>query len=139
VTLDERRMRDLVGASRVAHFATTSADGRPHVVPICFAVADDVLWSAIDAKPKGPGPLRRVRSVMENPRAAALVDRYSDDWLGLWWVRLDGRARIVEANEPEGVRAIAALAERYAQYRETPPPGPVLALDIERWSGWQGE
>jgi PPOX class probable F420-dependent enzyme len=77
-------------------------------------------------------------NVAAEPRVTLLADAYDDaDWSALWWVRADGRARVLgDAQADEVRRAIALLAGRYSQYRDTPPAGPVLAVDVERWSGW---
>jgi len=137
VTGDEARR--LFAAARVARLATAGADGRPHIVPMVFAPDRDVLFSAVDAKPKRTTALRRLANVQENPRVAVLADHYDDaDWTALWWVRADGTARVLEDGDPEAGRARALLAARYAQYRATPPLGPVLAIAVERWSGWRG-
>ena len=120
-------------AARVARLATAGADGRPHLVPVCFAVDGDTVYSAVDElKPKATLRLRRLRNVAENPAVSLLVDHYDDDWSALWWVRADGRARVL----PDAPEAVALLAERYEQYRAAPPRGPVLAIDVERWAGW---
>ena len=130
--------RRLFAAARVARLATADAAGRPHLVPIVFAVAGDDVLSAVDAKPKRTTALRRLENVRQNPRVALLADHYDDsDWEALWWARADGTARVLDAGEPDAVRAVALLAERYAQYRAAPPHGPVLAVAVERWSGWR--
>ena len=122
----------------VARLATADAQGRPHLVPLVFAVAADTVYSAVDAKPKRGTALRRLANVAANPYVALLADHYEDDWRALWWVRADGTGRVLDAGGAEGRDAIARLVERYPQYRERPPPGPVLAVDVERWSGWSG-
>jgi PPOX class probable F420-dependent enzyme len=123
-------------AARVARLATVDAGGRPHLVPVCFAVDGDTVYSAVDeVKPKATLRLRRLRNVAENPAVSLLVDHYDDDWSALWWVRADGRARVLET-APD---AIALLAARYPQYAQAPPAGPVLAVDVERWSGWSAQ
>lgn len=135
--MDAERARALLGAARVAHLATADAGARPHLVPICLALEDDVIFSVVDHKPKRTTALRRLANVAENARACVLADHYDDeDWSALWWVRADGRARVLVDDDPERRRALELLAERYRQYREAPPAGPVLALDVERWSGW---
>jgi PPOX class probable F420-dependent enzyme len=124
----------------VARLATARPDGRPHLVPIVFAVspARDLVWTAIDWKPKSARGLRRLDNIRANPAVAVLVDEYSDaDWSALWWARADGRARVIEAADAPD--AIAALAERYEQYRSAPPAGPVIEVIVERWTGWSGE
>lgn len=129
------RMRRLVAAARVARLATVDAAGVPHLVPVCFAVAGDVVYSAVDAKPKRTARLRRVANVRATGRCCLLVDRYSDDWSALWWVRLDGTGRVV-ADAAEESAARDALTARYPQYAAAPPTGPVLAVDVTRWTGW---
>jgi PPOX class probable F420-dependent enzyme len=126
-------------ASRpVARLATVDAQGRPHLVPMVFVVVGETVYSAVDAKPKRSTALRRLANVAANPRVALLVDHYEEDWRALWWVRADGTGRVLDAGEPEARDAVARLVDRHPQYRERPPAGPVLAVDVERWSGWTG-
>jgi PPOX class probable F420-dependent enzyme len=128
--------RERFAAAHVARLATADSAGRPHLVPIVFAVAGDTVYSAVDAKPKRTRALRRLANVAANPRVALLADDYADDWSALWWVRAEGAARVLEAASAEGADAIERLTARYEQYRESPPAGPVLAVDVERWAGW---
>ncbi len=102
----------------------SAPDGRPHVVPICFAIDGDMLYTAVDEKPKRTRRLARLRNIEANPRVEVLVDHYDEDWTRLWWVRLRGTARIVEDR-----RAVELLAAKYPQYRAEPPAGPVIAVD----------
>ncbi len=125
--------RERFSAARVARLATANAAGRPHLVPVVFAVVGDHIYSAVDTKPKRTTALRRLANVRENPAVAVLVDHYEDDWTALWWVRADGLGRVLDAGEPEAQRAIARLAERYPQQRAN---GAVLAVDVKSWSGW---
>ena len=130
--------RRLFTTARVARLATADAACRPHLVPVVLAVEGDVVFSAVDAKRKRTRALRRLENVRQNPRVALLADHYDDaDWDALWWVRADGVARILDGEAPAARRGIALLAERYSQYREAPPRGPVLAVAVERWSGWR--
>ena len=128
-------MRGLVTAAPVGRLATVRSDGRPHVVPICFVVIEDVVYSAVDDKPKRHRHLQRISNVTATGAASLLIDEYDEDWSRLWWVRLDGRARVVD-DTAEAERAIRSLCDKYSQYRDQPPSGPVLALDVERWVGW---
>jgi PPOX class probable F420-dependent enzyme len=135
MTADEARA--LFATARVARLATVGAGGRPHLVPIVFAVAGDAVYSAVDAKPKRTRALKRLENVARDPRVALLADHYDDaDWGALWWVRADGVARVLD-DGAEAERAVALLSERYEQYRAQPPRGPVLAVAVERWSGWR--
>ncbi len=136
--MDQGRARALLAGARVARFATLAADGRPHLVPVCFAVAGTVVYHAVDHKPKSTRRLARLAHLAADPRASLLADHYDDgDWSTLWWVRADGRARVLEdPGAPEAAGALDLLASRYAQYREQRPSGPVVALDVERFTGW---
>jgi PPOX class probable F420-dependent enzyme len=128
--------RERFGAARVARLATAGADGRPHIVPIVFAVPDDRdrIYSAVDQKRKRTTELRRLANIAENPRVSVLVDHYEDEWDKLWWARADGRGRILDpTHDIEAQQAIELLRSRYPQQRAT---GVVLAIDVERWSGW---
>jgi PPOX class probable F420-dependent enzyme len=126
--------RERFASGRVARLATADSTSRPHLVPIVFALRGDHVYSAVDAKHKRTTALRRFANVRENPAVALLVDHYDDaNWDALWWVRADGRGRVLDQNEPEAQQAIALLAERYPQQRAV---GAVLAVDVERWSGW---
>jgi PPOX class probable F420-dependent enzyme len=132
VTAAQARRR--FAAARVARLATVDADGRPHLVPIVFALARETIYSVVDAKPKRTTRLRRLRNVQANASACVLVDHYDEeDWSSLWWARADGSARVIERAEPEGATAVELLLERYPQQRAI---GAVLAIDVERWSGW---
>jgi PPOX class probable F420-dependent enzyme len=123
---------DRFAACRVARLATVSESGEPHLVPIVFAVIGDVIHTAVDAKPKRTRHLRRLANIAANPRVSVLADHYDEDWSTLWWVRADGVARIL-AESPAG---LAALRDRYPQYRTAPPPGPFLEITVRRWSAW---
>jgi PPOX class probable F420-dependent enzyme len=130
--------RQLLATARVARLATADASGRPHLVPVVFACDGDVVFSAVDAKPKRTTDLRRLDNVRANPRVALLVDHYDDaDWDALWWVRADGVARVLDAQDPLARRGVTLLVERYPQYRTMRPDGAVLAVAVDRWSGWR--
>lgn len=123
----------LLATARVARFATISArTGAPTLVPITFALAGETIIHAVDHKPKSTRELARLRNIRADPRASVLADHYDDDWSRLWWVRADGRARIVD-DAPE---LIELLVARYPQYATRPPEGPVIALDVEKIKGW---
>ena len=119
-------------AARVARLATVGPDGAPHLVPIVFALAGDVIHSAVDAKPKRHPRLRRLANIAHEPRVSVLADHYDDDWSLLWWVRADGVAAVV----PPSPEALGALRGKYAQYEADPPPGPFLRIEVRRWSSW---
>ena len=120
----------------MARLATTDPDGRPHLVPIVFALDGETLYSAVDRKPKRSQRLRRIENARARPDVTILVDHYEEDWRRLWWIRLRGRARVLDGGE-ERERALALLAEKYAQYRREPPDGSVLAVDVTEVREWK--
>lgn len=132
---DPGALRRFVAMSKSAALATIGPDGRPRVVPICFALDERptrspeemILWTAVDEKPKrSTDPLRlaRVRDIVERRNATVLVDRWDEDWTRLAWVRLDCRGEVVatlprgddEASQAERERVVAALRAKYPQY-----------------------
>jgi PPOX class probable F420-dependent enzyme len=117
--------------ARVGRLATVSADGRPHVVPVCFALAGGLVYTAVDHKPKRSRALARLDNVRATGRASLLVDHYEEDWSRLWWVRVDGPAEVTESEE-----ALDALAAKYEQYLQARPAGPAIAITPERWRSW---
>ena len=127
-------MRKRLAEARVAHLATVGPGGRPHVVPITFALDGAAIYFAIDSKPKRTTDLLRLRNIAANPAVAVLVDHYDEDWNRLWWVRVDGTARVLGAAQAD--HPVDLLVERYAQYRRARPSGPVVEISIDRISGW---
>ena len=117
--------------ARVGRLATVTAEGRPHVVPVCFALHEGRIYTAVDAKPKRTAALARLDNVRATGRASLLVDHYEEDWSRLWWVRADGPAEVIESDA-----AIDALAAKYDQYRAARPAGPVIAIAPDRWRSW---
>jgi PPOX class probable F420-dependent enzyme len=128
--MDLVRCWELLGTARVARFATTA----PRIVPVTFAVVGETVVHAVDHKRKATRALARLEDLRNDPRASLLVDRYDENWSVLWWVRVDGIARVEEA--ANACAAVDALVAKYPQYRERRPEGPVVALDVERISGW---
>jgi PPOX class probable F420-dependent enzyme len=133
--MDAEEQRRRFSAARVARLATVRDDGRPHLVPVCFALDGDSIVSAVDAKPKRSTALQRLDNVRAHPDVSLLVDHYDDDWARLWWVRVDGPARVVDGGA-EHATAVARLASKYAQYRDAPPTGAVVAIEVRHWRGW---
>jgi PPOX class probable F420-dependent enzyme len=119
----------------VVRLGTADGEGRPHVVVVTFAVEGDMIYTAVDQKPKSGTDLKRLRNVGQNPQVSMLADEYSDDWGALWWARADGRA-VILGDQRQMAEPLRLLTNRYWQYREAPPTGPVLAVTVERWSGW---
>lgn len=133
--LTEEEAQARLGSARVARLATAGGDGQPHLVPVTFAVDGDLIYTAVDYKPKESTNLRRLKNIRENPRVALLADHYDDDWDLLWWVRVDGWASVVE-DERALQHPLDVLAGRYEQYRDRRPAGPVIVIQVDRRKGW---
>jgi PPOX class probable F420-dependent enzyme len=135
--MDPDEARALLASARVARLATADAEGRPHLVPITFAVDGDDIVTAVDHKPKRTSGLRRLANIEANPRVSVLADHYEDDWSRLWWARADGVARVADPGAAEHERAVSRLAARYPQYQERRPSDAVILISVSRWSGWR--
>ncbi|MER5525656.1 TIGR03668 family PPOX class F420-dependent oxidoreductase [Streptomyces sp. NPDC002677] len=132
--LAEGEARRRFAAARVARLATVDGSGRPHLVPVVFARhGADGIVTAVDHKPKTTPRLKRLRNIAAQPSVSLLVDEYDEDWDHLWWVRADGDARVI----PADAALIEPLREKYPQYRERPPSGPVVFVTVSHWTGWQ--
>ena len=132
------RAAALVSRGRVAHLATADATGRPHVVPICYAIEGITLYSVVDRKSKRTAPrrLRRIRNVSQNPWVAVVIDTYVEDWRRLGFVLLEGRARVLEDGAEHGT-ALRLLRRKYRQYRTMDLDGrPVIVVSIRRAVSW---
>ncbi len=131
--------RRFLEARRVAHLATADAAGRPHVVPVCFAVAGDKVYITIDDKPKrvAGSALKRIRNIVENPAVALVADRYDDrDWSRLGWLMVRGPAELLDRG-PEHAEAQRLLRGRYAQMATMAlEQHPVIAIRIDRVTSW---
>jgi PPOX class probable F420-dependent enzyme len=130
---------ELVAHARVGHLATVSAAGEPHVVPVCFVLRDDALYIAIDEKPKSGRRLQRLRDIAATGRAALIVDHYTEDWTQLAWAQARGPARAFSQDDPLHAPAIAALRDKYPQYRAMAlEAAEVIEVRAERWVTWRG-
>jgi PPOX class probable F420-dependent enzyme len=134
--LSEDEARQRFAAARIARLATVRANGRPHVVPIVFALDGDTVFSIADPKPKRGLDLLRHRNIAANPAVSLLVDEYEESWKRIWWVRVDGTARVVEEG-PERDTTIRLLRAKYAQYATwTEPFGAATVIAVDRLASW---
>ena len=123
--------------ARVGYLATVCPDGRPHVVPACFAFDGHRIVSAVDNKPKTTRELRRITNIRANPEVSLIVDHYDEDWKHLWWIRVDGKARILEGTHDDYEQLVAPLYDKYrGQYGLHSPAGPAILVEPQHWSGW---
>ena len=133
-----RKIAVFLRSARVAHLATADREGRPHVIPICFACDGEELYSPIDEKPKKRLPLllKRIKNIRENPHVSVVVDRYADDWRRLAYVLSVGRARVVTKG-PKHKRAVLLLRRKYPQYRRMAIHArPMIHIQPARVTSW---
>jgi PPOX class probable F420-dependent enzyme len=124
-----------LAAARSGTLGTVTERNEPHLVPCCFVLIDETIYSAVDGKPKSTMALRRLDNIRAQPRASLLVDQFDEDWTQLWWIRVDGAARVVDSGT-EHSAAIDALVSKYPQYETMRPTGSVIAIDIRSWRHW---
>jgi PPOX class probable F420-dependent enzyme len=143
VELSPETIRDQLDRWPVARLATIGVEGRPHLVPIVFALVGKCLWSPVDGKPKSGGELARVRNIRARPDVGLLLDQYTSDWKQLWWIRIEARGRVVQPKSPQAdaafQAALAALSEKYPQYGEVPlvqAAPTLLAFDTLQIRSW---
>ncbi|MGP4058573.1 TIGR03668 family PPOX class F420-dependent oxidoreductase [Mycobacterium sp. 4D054] len=137
---DDRDVTAAFAGAPVAMLATAGLDAVPHLVPVVFAMPEhrqDILYTAIDAKPKSTQRLRRLVNIENNPAVSLLVQHYDEDWSRLWWVRADGVATIHHSGV-EMATGYALLRAKYPQYRRVELDGPVISVEIRRWASWYG-
>ena len=136
MTGNEARRR--FAAARVARLATADAAGRPHLVPMQLRPRRSRSSTRPSTPSRRPPPrLRRLSNVVANPRVAVLVDHY-DERLGrgCGGCGPDGTGRVLDPADPRAATGVAHLTARYPQYVAQPPAGPVLVIEVDRWSHW---
>lgn len=132
--------RDRFVRARVAALATADGAGRPHLVPVTFALTGGLIVFAVDHKPKRSRRLKRLANIEANPAVCLLADAYDEDWERLWWARADGTARVLPppADSETSAGHVELLARKYVrQYGDRPPQGPVVEIAVGRWTGWR--
>jgi PPOX class probable F420-dependent enzyme len=130
--------RGYLGPARTATLGTIATDGRPRLVPICFVLVGDALYTPIDEKPKTPHPraLARIRDIERRADVTVLVDRWDEDWDRLAWLRCEGLASLTD-DAPERATAIDALRAKYPQYADHDlAHRPLIRIAIERVVTW---
>ena len=130
---------ELLEMARVGRLATVDGSGRPLVIPVCYALDGERIYSAVDAKPKRTRELRRLKNISANPHVSLVVDVWDEDWSKLCWLIVEGRAEVLTGGA-EFTRAIDALVAKYPQYRALSldrTQGAVIALTPDRVLAWR--
>ena len=135
----------MIGGARLGRLATVTARNEPRVVPICFALVEvpaPTIVSVLDEKPKRvtDGELARVRNLRRNPACSLVIDHYEEDWQRLWFVQVNGSARVLEPGDSLHEMALAALRAKYPQYREMRLETRLaIAIEIQAVTTWRGD
>jgi PPOX class probable F420-dependent enzyme len=135
----DHSVRNFIIGHRVAHLATADREGRPSVVPICYAFDGCFIYSAIDEKPKKAAAqaLKRVRNIAANPEVALIIDDYSEDWSKLAYVLIRGAAEVIDPTSSEHAQAVTLLREKYPQYRSMAiDHKPIIKITPKRVKYW---
>lgn len=135
----ETHERQYLDAARVARLGTADGDGRPHVVPVCFARIDDTIVTPIDEKPKtgSPDELQRSQDIHANPRVVVLVDHYTETWSRLGWLQVRGTATHLAPGDDDHGPAVTALRDKYDQYADHElEERPVIQITPGRVLSW---
>jgi PPOX class probable F420-dependent enzyme len=133
-----RKERAFIHSGRVAHLATADQKGRPYVIPICYAMDGEYLYSPIDEKPKRTSPqlLKRIRNIRVNPHVSVVVDRYDEDWRKLAYVLINGTAKVLTKGQKHK-RAVLLLRRKYPQYRQMAiHERPIIRITLIRSKSW---
>src|SRR5437879_3776429 len=128
-----------VHLQRVAHLATADAEGKPHVIPVCYAFDGTYFYTPLDEKPKrvSESKLRRVRNIAARPEVALVIDQYDDDWSRLGYLLIQGRAALLAPTEAPHAQALVLLRARYIQYHAMAlEKYPVIMITPEHVSSW---
>ena len=119
--------------ARVAHVATASPRGLPHVVPVCLCVEGGRVYFASGKTG------RKIRDLRANPEVAVSADDYTEAWAGLRGVVVQGTARI-HARDATFRRIRRRLYLKYPQYRTDATLGDgdsvVVAITPRRVFAW---
>ncbi len=141
--IPQHRIDYLLDHWPVARLATLGSEGRPHQIPVVFTRIEGLIWSSIDGKPKRDVTPVRVANIRRNPRVSLLLDHYDADWSRLWWLRVDGSARIVEGEgAPERQEVLSGLGAKYPQYAQTPVAGSaalLIRIEVSAIGSWVAE
>ena len=142
--------RRFLEEQRSAILATTAPDGRARLVPVCYALSNEVdpvgrpiLYTPIDEKQKrtdNPHDVARVRDLLVLPEVTLVVDRWDEDWSRLAWLRIYGHGELIEPHPGEEIQhadAIARLRSRYPQYLSHDlEHRPIIRVAVERVVSW---
>ncbi|MFD7848053.1 PPOX class F420-dependent oxidoreductase [Nocardia sp. NPDC059764] len=105
IVMSDEEISGFLERSRVATMATLSAEGRPHLVAMWYALIDGEIWFETKAKAQKTVNLRR------DPRITVMVEA-GDTYDQLRGISIEGRAEVVD--DPEALFKVGiSVWERY--------------------------
>lgn len=126
-------VRRALTAGRLAHLATTNADGSPQL---------SVVWIGLDGDDIVIGHLMggaKVRNIAHEPRVVLTVEAEGTNPAGMAnHLVVRGTARLEEGGAPELLQRLAEVyvgpGVRFPPF-DDPPPGHVIRIAVERIGG----
>jgi PPOX class probable F420-dependent enzyme len=116
IVMGDDEIADFIDHSRTATMATLSADGKPHLVAMWYAVLDGEVWFETKAKSQKAVNLRR------DPTITVMIED-GKTYDTLRGVSIDGRAEIVDSDPDLLLRVGISVWERYtAPYTDEMKP-----------------
>ncbi|HYO03724.1 MAG TPA: PPOX class F420-dependent oxidoreductase [Mycobacterium sp.] len=106
IVMSDDEIVEFIDHSRTATMATLSADGRPHLVAMWYAVVDGDIWVETKAKSQKAVNLRR------DPRLTIMIED-GETYNTLRGVSIDGEAEIVDSDPDVLLRVGISVWERY--------------------------
>ena len=125
--------RAVIESGRLGHLVTLNADGSPQVTCVWVGLQGDELVTA------HLGGQQKLRNIRRDPRVALSFDAEGSNAIGMQQsLVIYGRARLTEGGAPQ---LLQRLAQTYVgpgtkfPPMDQPPPGYVLVITPERFSG----
>jgi PPOX class probable F420-dependent enzyme len=106
IVMRDDEIAEFIDHSRTATMATLSADGKPHLVAMWYAIVDGEIWFETKAKSQKAVNLRR------NPTLTVMIED-GDSYGTLRGVSIDGHAEIVDSDPDLLLRVGISVWERY--------------------------
>jgi PPOX class probable F420-dependent enzyme len=106
IVMSDDEIVEFIDHSRTATMATLSADGKPHLIAMWYAIVDGDIWFETKAKSQKAVNLRR------DPTITVMIED-GKTYDTLRGVSIDGRAEIVDSDPDLLLRVGISVWERY--------------------------
>ena len=110
----------LIKEAKVARLATVDQKLHPYVVPVVFVFHENSFFIPLDEKSKTVNPknLKRVKNIEKNPNVTLLIDKYQNDWKKLFFLMIQGKAKVIDGNNKLMDKIHKLLVSKYPQYKK---------------------